>query len=43
MAKKTKCDKCGRQMHRADSQLWGAKLNLLRYICPQGHVKFIKV
>jgi len=43
MAKKQKCPVCNRQMHKYNEGLWGKNQDHIRYICPLGHTKFVKI
>lgn len=40
---KQKCNVCGRQMHKYNSQPWGQHQEYWRYICPFGHIKYVKI
>jgi len=40
---KQKCPKCGKQMHKYNTQKWGKNNDHWRYICPLGHTKYVQV
>jgi len=40
---KQKCPVCGRQMHKYNERPWGKNQDHLRYICPYGHTKYVKI